>query len=70
MFNPTRLREGDMVQLHSGGRPFTVSFSEKEKLTLVSMSDGGLVSVVEVHPHAVKKYTGSIPYVTPGKYTR
>lgn len=70
MFQPTKLREGDVVQLHSGGRPFTVSFAEKDRLKLVSMSDGGLVTEVEVHPYAVKKYTGSIPYVTPGKYTR
>lgn len=70
MYEPIKPREGDVVQLRSGGRPFTVSFAEKDKLKLVSMSDGGLVSEVEVHPYAVRKYTGSIPYTTISKYTR
>lgn len=64
------LKEGDVVQLHSGGRPFTVAYVKSAALKLVSMSEGGLVTEVEVPPCAVKKYTGSLPYVAPNRYTR
>lgn len=64
----SRLGVGDVVVLMSGGRPFTISQlnPSKKLVVLVSMSEGGRMDEVSVHPEAIKRYTGPLPYVPKG----
>jgi uncharacterized protein YodC (DUF2158 family) len=46
---------GDVVQLRSGGREFTVTSTNPEgTIRISSMSDKGLLQETTVHPNAVK----------------